>query len=283
MDKFYRINKEVIPKKAELKQAEEKYSSVSQILAVKQKSLREVQAKVAALEADLNATIAKKNDLEAQEADCAAKLIRAESLIAGLGGEKTRWKEESERLFVVYQNLTGDVLISSGMIAYLGAFTSTFRFNLTEKWVKLCEDRQIPNSGRFSLERVLGNPIEISNWGLAGLPNDSFSIENAIINAKTRRWPLFIDPQGQANRWIKNMEKERQVRVMKFTDGNYLKLLEASIRMGTPVLMENVQEDLDPAIEPLLQKQIVVKGGSMTLKIGDSIIEYQKEFKFYDD
>jgi len=48
------------------------------------------------------------------------------------------------------------------------------------------------------------------------------------------------------------MEKERGVRVMKFTDGNYLKLLEASIRMGNPVLMENVGEETDPAIEPLL-------------------------------
>lgn len=45
--------------------------------------------------------------------------------------------------------------------------------------------------------------------------------------------------------------------------------------------MENVYEELDPAIEPLLQKQIVVKGGSMTLKLGDAIIEYAKEFKFY--
>jgi len=123
--------------------------------------------------------------------------------------------------------------------------------------------------------------VVIRNWGLFGLPNDSFSVENAIINDKTRRWPLFIDPQGQANKWIKNMEKERQVRIMKFTDGNYLKLLEAGIRMGNPVLMENVGEEMDPAIEPLLQKQIVVKGSSMTIKIGDSIIEYAKEFKFY--
>ena len=50
------------------------------------------------------------------------------------------------------------------------------------------------------------------------------------------------------------MEKEKQVRIMKFSDGNYLKLLEAAIRMGTPVIMENVGEELDPAIEPLLQK-----------------------------
>lgn len=115
-------------------------------------------------------------------------------MISGLGGEKTRWKAESESLGVVYTNLTGDVIISSGMIAYLGAFTSTFRTDLAEQWVKLCEEKEIPNSGKFSLERVLGNPVVIRNWGLFGLPNDAFSVENAIINDKTRRWPLFIDP-----------------------------------------------------------------------------------------
>lgn len=51
-------------------------------------------------------------------------------MISGLGGEKTRWKGESESLAIVYTNLTGDVLISSGMIAYLGAFTSVFRSDL---------------------------------------------------------------------------------------------------------------------------------------------------------
>jgi hypothetical protein len=39
-----------------------------------------------------------------------------------------------------------------------------------------------------------------------GLPNDSFSIDNAIVMSKARRWPLIIDPQGQGNKWIRNME-----------------------------------------------------------------------------
>jgi dynein heavy chain, axonemal len=219
--------------------------------------------------------------LEEQSADCKARLISAESLISGLGGEKTRWKAESERLQIVYENLTGDVLISSGMISYLGAFTSTFRDELAALWVNECGNREIPNSGKFSLERVLGNAVMIRNWSLFGLPNDAFSVENAIINKNTRRWPLFIDPQGQANKWIKNMEKEHQVKVCKFTEASYLKHLESAIRMGTPFMMENIGEETDPAIEPLLQKQIVVKGTSMTIKIGDSIIEYSKDFRFY--
>jgi dynein heavy chain len=102
----------------------------------------------------------------------------------------------SEELSQTYINLTGDVLISSGMIAYLGAFTSVYREELAAMWVESCEIKEVPNSGKFSLERVLGDPVQIRNWALFGLPNDAFSVENAIVTDKTRRWPLFIDPQG---------------------------------------------------------------------------------------
>jgi hypothetical protein len=31
--------------------------------------------------------------------------------------------------------------------------------------------------------------------------------------SNSRRWPLMIDPQGQANKWIKNMEKPKNLHV----------------------------------------------------------------------
>ena len=182
MDKFFNVNKIVIPKKEQLKVAEAEYAEVSKVLKAKQADLKIEMDKVAKLKAQLKETMDRVQSLEEQAADCKARLISAESLISGLGGEKTRWKAESERLSIVYTNLTGDVLISSGMISYLGAFTSTFRDSLADLWVTECESREIPNSGSFSLERVLGNPVMIRNWSLFGLPNDSFSVENAIIN-----------------------------------------------------------------------------------------------------
>ena len=69
---------------------------------------------------------------------CGKKLDRAEKLIGGLGGEKERWQQASEQLQRVYDNLLGDVLVSAGVIAYLGPFTSAFREDCTTSWVKNC-------------------------------------------------------------------------------------------------------------------------------------------------
>ena len=38
-----------------------------------------------------------------------------------------RWTEAAKALGIKFLNLTGDVLVSSGVVAYLGAFTSAFR------------------------------------------------------------------------------------------------------------------------------------------------------------
>ena len=61
---------------------------------------------------------------------------------------------------------------------------------------------------------------------------DSFSVDNGIIVDNARRWPLMIDPQGQANKWIKNMEKENKLSVIKLSDSNYIRTLENSITVG---------------------------------------------------
>lgn len=45
------------------------------------------------------------------------------------------------------------------------------------------------------------------------------------------------------------------------------------------VLLENVLEELDPMLEPLLQQQTFKQGGALCIKIGDTIVEYSKDFK----
>ena len=45
----------------------------------------------------------------------------------------------------------------------------------------------------------------------------------------------MIDPQGQANKWIKNMEKANNLHVIKLSDSDFVRTLENCIQFGTPV------------------------------------------------
>jgi hypothetical protein len=69
---------------------------------------------------------------------CQKKLDRATKLIGGLGGEKTRWGEVAKKLAADFTNLTGDVLLSSGFIAYLGPYQSTYRERAINLWLQQC-------------------------------------------------------------------------------------------------------------------------------------------------
>ncbi|KAM6955770.1 LOW QUALITY PROTEIN: dynein axonemal heavy chain 7-like [Lycodopsis pacificus] len=281
MDKYDKVAKVVAPKKEKLARAEGELKVAMGSLQKKQAALKEVQDKLAKLQDTLEDNKDKKADLENQVDQCSKKLERAEQLIGGLGGEKTRWSEMAVNLGELYNNLTGDILISAGIVAYLGAFTSSYRQDQMEEWMNLCKSREIPCSPYMSLMNSLGDPIKIQAWTIAGLPSDSFSIDNGIIISNARRWPLMIDPQGQANKWVKNMEKANSLHIIKLSDADFVRTLENCIQLGTPVLLENVGEELDPILEPLLLRQTFKQGGAVCIRLGDKTIEYAPNFRFY--
>lgn len=111
--------------------------------------------------------------------------------------------------------------------------------------------------------------MKIRAWQIAGLPVDSFSVDNGIISTNARRWPLSIDPQSQANKWIKNMERDNRLSVVKLQDPNYARTLENSIQFGTPVLLENINEELDPILDNVLLKATFKQQG-VDVRIFDS-------------
>eukprot|EP00105_Crassostrea_gigas_P043640 XP_019927788.1 PREDICTED: dynein heavy chain 12, axonemal isoform X3 [Crassostrea gigas] len=281
MEIYDRVAKVVAPKKIKLAEAESELNTTMDKLNKKRAELAAVEKRLADLQATFKEMTDKKEQLEFQVDLCGKKLERAEKLIGGLGGEKARWTAAAENLQNTYDNLVGDVLISAGVIAYLGPFTMAFREQCTTDWVKVCTERTIPCSQEFSLSKTLGEPIKIQAWNIFGLPRDSFSIDNGVIVANSRRWPLMIDPQGQANKWVKNMEKEFKLSVIKLTDSDYMRTLENCITFGNPLLLENVAEELDPSLEPLLLKQTYKQAGVDMIKIGENVIEYSKDFRFY--
>ena len=166
------------------------------------------------------------------------------------------------------------MLLSAGYISYVGTFTQSFRTKLLKSWQQHLTANNIPFSSDFTVESQLGEPVVIRDWLIKGLPADSLSVSNGIIATSSKRWPLIIDPQSQGNKWIKNMEKTNNHKVIKLSNPKFLNIIDTSIRMGFPVLLENVEEKLDPSLEPVLTKSIVKIQGQMQIKLGDTFIPY---------
>lgn len=93
----------------------------------KRAELSNVLSKLQTLRDELAEKTKEKKELEDDIELCSQKLIRAEQLISGLGEEKYRWNQTAKELQSNLDNAIGDVLLSSGVVAYLGAFTVDYR------------------------------------------------------------------------------------------------------------------------------------------------------------
>eukprot|EP00966_Prymnesium_polylepis_P005870 134048-Prymnesium_polylepis.1 len=272
MDKYHHVALEVEPKRKALKESQEELDVLTQNLNQLRAQLKEVEDKILELERKFDEAVAKKEELAAKVQDATVKQDRAGRLLGGLGGEKVRWKETVKSFTAQEADLVGDVCLASGYVAYLGPFTAEYRTSLCEGWRDTLAQNGVPHSEGANLIKVMADPVKLRKWQVDGLPADGLSTENGIIFSCARRWPLCIDPQGQANKWIKNMEADNQVEVCKPSDKDFLRSLENAVRFGKPVVMENVLEGLDPALEPVLLKQTFKQGGNIVMKIGDNVI-----------
>lgn len=86
----------------------------------------------------------------------------------------------------------------------------------------------------------MGDPVTMRGWCIYGLPTDNTSGENGLLTTKAERWGLCIDPQMQANKWIKNMNKKTNMLLMKFGKSTFLREMSAAVMNGKPVLIEDV-------------------------------------------
>ena len=267
MYKYHFVNKQVAPKREKLLLAENELSIVMAQLSVAMDTLQNVNDRLSTLETSFDSTVQKKDMLEKKEINCKMQLNNAAKLIGGLGGEEIRWRDTVLFLTSAYENSLGDVIVSAGTISYLGPFTGPFRNELIKTWQEGLKKYGIPHTANCDLEMTLSNPVKVRSWRLCSLPSDSLSLQNGIIMDNARRWPLLIDPQGQANRYIRSMAKDTEtifavngMDVVKFSDKNFLRTLENGVQFGRWVLLENILEHLDAALEPILFQQKFKQG-----------------------
>ncbi|KAL1771588.1 dynein heavy chain 8, axonemal [Sigmodon hispidus] len=279
---FYGINREVLPLKANLAKQEGRLAVANAELGKAQALLDEKQAELDKVQAKFDAAMNEKMDLLNDADMCRKKMQAASTLIDGLSGEKVRWTQQSKEFRAQINRLVGDVLLCTGFLSYLGPFNQIFRnYLLKDQWELELKARKIPFTENLNLIAMLVDPPTIGEWGLQGLPGDDLSIQNGIIVTKATRYPLLIDPQTQGKTWIKSKEKENDLQVTSLNHKYFRTHLEDSLSLGRPLLIEDIREELDPALDNVLEKNFIKSGTAFKVKVGDKECDIMDTFKLY--
>ena len=121
----------------------------------------------------------------------------------------------------------------------------------------------------------------MGEWNLQGLPTDDLSTQNGIMVTRATRYPVLVDPQGQGLSWIKAREEANQLKVTALSERQFRNHLEDALAYGKPLLVENIEEDLDPLLDPVLEKRYIRKGKNFMIQLADKEVDFTESFALF--
>jgi dynein heavy chain len=283
--KFYHeASKIVKPKLEALGIAEAQLDAANKALASAEARLKACQDQLDELQATFETQMAEKKKIEDGANALARKMQQASDLIGGLAGERVRWTEDSNNFGHTIEKLVGDCAIACAFVSYCGPFNQDFRrYLVQDKFYNDCKSRNVPATKDIDIIPFLVDIGTIGDWNQEKLPTDPLSIQNGILVTQSTRFPLLCDPQAQAITWIKTREQERMP-PYGTTSISHPKLkdqLEFAMGEGLALVVTGVEEEIDPMLDPVLEKEIIVKGKRKSINVGDKNMDYNDKFAMY--
>lgn len=284
MRSYHEASKVVKPKLEALAAAEVRLEAAQEALFEAEARLKACKDVLDKLQADFEKQMAEKNKIEENAAATKKKMEQAQSLINGLAGERQRWTEDAASFADTKRRLVGDCAVACAFVSYCGPFNQEFRtYIISDRYTKDLELRSVPVTRGLNVTHFLVDIGTIGDWNMQGLPTDPLSIQNGILVTRSSRYPLLIDPQGQALNWIREKEKEN-LPMFGVTQLSFPRLkdqLEFCMSEGRALIITGVEQEIDPMFDPVLEKEIVVKGKSKYINVADKNCEYNDDFMLY--
>ncbi|ORY38141.1 dynein heavy chain [Rhizoclosmatium globosum] len=278
--KYSNILDSIGPLRAEVQQLEEGSAKSKVKAAETEAAIAELEVNIAAYKDEYAVLISETQALKSEMEKVKSRVDRSLALLENLSSENDRWTESSQSFDAEMSTIVGDVLLSSAFIAYGGFFDQQYREMLINKWVHHLNDSGVRIKTNLSISEYLSNADERALWQERSLPADDLCTENAIMLNRFNRYPLIIDPAGQAINFLKNSFKDRKLTVTSFLDDSFLKVLESALRFGNVLLVQDV-ENLDPILNAVLNKELRRTGGRVLIKLGGQEIDFSPQFKLF--
>ncbi|KAJ8394229.1 hypothetical protein AAFF_G00048120 [Aldrovandia affinis] len=242
--------------------------------------IRDLESSIARYKEEYAVLISEAQAIKADLAAVEAKVNRSTALLKSLSAERERWEKTSETFKNQMSTIAGDCLLSAAFIAYAGYFEQQMRQNLFTTWSHHLQQANIQFRTDIARTEYLSNADERLRWQASSLPADDLCTENAIMLKRFNRYPLIIDPSGQATEFIMNEYKERKITRTSFLDDAFRKNLESALRFGNPLLVQDV-ESYDPILNPVLNREVRRTGGRVLITLGDQDIDLSPSFVIF--
>ena len=239
--------------------------------------INQLEKSIAAYKEEYANLVSEAQAIKSDLASVQSKVDRSIALLRSLSSEKTRWEQSSETFKNQMQTIAGDVLLASAFLAYAGHFDQQYRNSLFNSWMQHLQQAAILFRQDLARTEYLSTADERLRWSSNSLPSDDLCVENAIMLKRFNRYPLIIDPSGQATRFILNEYEGKKITKTSFLDDSFRKNLESSLRFGNPLLVQDV-ESYDPILNPVLNREVRKTGGRVLITLGDQDIDLSPSF-----
>ncbi|CAG8490206.1 1623_t:CDS:10, partial [Scutellospora calospora] len=268
------------PMRKEMEDLQEKQKKTLQEAEAMQMMIEDLEKKLTKYKEEYAKLIADKESIKTIMNSVKSKVERSMTLLTSLSSEKERWESGSQAFETQMGTIVGDVLLSAAFLAYGGYFDQQYREILLHKWTNHLLDANIQLKQELSLTEYLSSADDRLSWQANSLPADDLCTENAIMLKRFNRYPLIIDPSGQASSFLMNEFKNKKITVTSFLDDSFIKNLESALRFGNPLLIQDV-EHLDPILNPVLNKELRRTGGRVLIRLGGQDIDFSPSFTLF--
>ncbi|KAJ8288109.1 hypothetical protein COCON_G00007680 [Conger conger] len=277
--RYYEVYCDVAPKRQALCQANTDLETATAKLLTIRKKVHDLDVNLRGLTAQFEKAAVEKVRCQEEVTRTNRTIELANRLVKGLEAENVRWTQAVQQFQAQQQTLCGDVLLTAAFLSYVGFFSHRYRQELLQAtWIPFLQSQEVPIPLTDGLDPVLmlTDDATLAAWHNQGLPSDRMSTENATILANCERWPLLIDPQQQASKWLRN-RLGPDLKVLQLGRKGYLKTIEQALATGETVLIENLGETMDPVLDQLMGRNTIKRG--RYIQIGDKECEYHSGFQ----
>eukprot|EP01054_Gregarina_sp_Poly1_P003174 Gregarina_sp_Poly_1__3173@NODE_18_length_21885_cov_39_980383_g16_i0_p1_GENE_NODE_18_length_21885_cov_39_980383_g16_i0NODE_18_length_21885_cov_39_980383_g16_i0_p1_ORF_typecomplete_len4767_score865_14AAA_6/PF12774_7/1_5e149AAA_6/PF12774_7/8_3e02AAA_6/PF12774_7/9_7DHC_N2/PF08393_13/4_2e02DHC_N2/PF08393_13/9_6e02DHC_N2/PF08393_13/4_6e02DHC_N2/PF08393_13/2_6e02DHC_N2/PF08393_13/1_9e118AAA_8/PF12780_7/2_6e03AAA_8/PF12780_7/5_6e02AAA_8/PF12780_7/7_5AAA_8/PF12780_7/2_2e91DHC_N1/PF08385_12/1_1e85DHC_N1/P len=267
----------VDPLREEIEILETKLSSNQKRLVQTNQLIDQLETRLSTLQREYADLIAAEQQIKREMEGVKKKVVSSKVLLSNLTAEQERWSASCQVSKAALSTEIGDNVLAAAFSTYIGFFEQSEREKLTEEWHHVLEQNQIQFQTGLSMIEYLSKPVERYNWLANGLPSDDLSMENTVILRRFIRYPLIIDPSGQATDFIMSLYSERKIVKTSFSDPGFVKQLESALRFGTALLVQDVEE-MDTILNNVLNQETHKQGGRALITVGENEVDFSPSF-----